>query len=70
MHMRRSSSFAAFREDLKRHFEPSESLAQKAKTVLTSQGIWATFVFRFGQWVYREAPTALRPPLKVVLSHC
>ncbi|MBI2895795.1 MAG: serine acetyltransferase [Deltaproteobacteria bacterium] len=34
-------------------------------TVLGTQGIWATAVFRFGQWVYGDAPSAVRVPLKV-----
>ena len=57
--------FAAFREDLKRHFDPGMSLPAKAKTVLTTQGIWATAVYRFGQWVYRDAPGPVRAPLKL-----
>lgn len=63
--MSRAGIFAAFREDLKRHFDPEMSLPAKAKTILTTQGIWATAVYRFGQWVYRDAPGPVRPPLKV-----
>ncbi len=63
--MSTTSILAAFRADLKRHFEPGASLASKAMTVLETQGIWATAVYRFGQWVYDDAPAAVRVPLKV-----
>ena len=63
--MSRIGIFAAFREDLKRHFDDDMSLPAKAKTILTTQGIWATAVYRFGQWVYGEAPGPVRAPLKL-----
>lgn len=40
------------REDLRRHWAADEPAARKVQIALETQGVWATAVFRFGQWVY------------------
>jgi len=39
-------------EDLRRHWSADEGAARKARIALGTQGVWATAVFRFGQWVH------------------
>lgn len=51
--------------DLGRYVDPDQGALGKAQELLTSQGVWATTVFRYGQWAYSGRRTPLGVPARV-----
>jgi len=56
---------SAFVADLKRHLALGGApVWRQAVTLLTTQGVWATAVYRYGNWAYKQ-PLPVRLPAKV-----
>ncbi len=51
--------------DLDRYVDAEMSAAGKAQELITSQGVWATTVMRYGQWVYSGRRTPLGAPARL-----
>ena len=57
-----------WREDLNRYVEASHDphgFLRRLRIVLFSEGVWAIAVYRFGQYLYEEAPRPLRALLRI-----
>ena len=50
--------------DLQRHWSDDRGLLSNVQELVMSQGVWATVVYRCGQWVYEPGPR-LKAPAKV-----
>ncbi len=48
--------------DLQRYTDPDVGALGQAQELLSSQGVWATTVYRYGQWVYSGRRTPLGLP--------
>lgn len=62
--------FAYLKHDIYRYLYPSDNIShttlrRKLKTILFTQGIWATIVYRFRRWTLYECPI---PLLRKILS--
>jgi serine O-acetyltransferase len=63
------SAWHAIRADVERYFRYTQARTPwaRARTVLVTEGIWATAVYRLSRWVRERAPSpvrfCLRPPL-------
>ena len=57
--------------DFARHTDPDMSTAARVQELVTSQGVWATVVYRYGQWVYsgRRTPLGLPARLGYKVAH-
>lgn len=42
------------KEDLKRYFRTKKNFREKIKTVVLTQGIWATVIYRAGSWCHNH----------------
>ena len=51
--------------DLARHTSPEMSAVAKIQELVASQGVWATVMFRYGQWAYSGGPAPLKLPAKL-----
>jgi serine O-acetyltransferase len=58
--------FDNLRADLARYVSGDEPTWRKLVVYAETQAVWATAVYRYGRWVYTEAPPRLRTPLKAV----
>jgi serine O-acetyltransferase len=57
-----------FRADLDRYVEASHDphgFARRLRIVLFCEGVWAIAMYRFGQYLYEEAPKPLRALLRI-----
>ena len=57
-----------WREDLNRYVEASHDphgFLRRLRIVLFTEGVWAIAVYRFGQYLYEEAPRPLRTLLRI-----
>ena len=57
---------AAWAADRARYIDPSTGFATRVRNLLFTKELWILFLFRFGTWIYLEAPAFLRLPLKLV----
>ncbi len=48
--------------DIGRHWDADESLLANLQEVTLAQGVWATVVFRCGQWSYRQRALPVKVP--------
>lgn len=66
-----SKARQAFRADMDRffaHFETPPTLRQRIRFMMRTEGVWAVFWFRFGQYVRREASFPVRLVLELPLQ--
>ena len=60
--------FRTLKYDLKRHFSQNTSLLQKIERVIFTPGIWATIIYRAGNWIQSNIRfTLLRKTLMIPL---
>lgn len=52
-------------QDLLRHWEPDLGTATNVQNLAMTQGVWATVVYRCGQWVYDSSPPGVGVPAKL-----
>ena len=66
--MRISTLISTLRSDLERYWDDDLGTARNAVNLSQTQGIWATLVFRYGQWVYSGGASRapFKPSYKVV----
>ena len=55
-----AATFRTLQTDLSRHYAPGDSLAKNVVRMVGTQSVWATTVFRLGQWVYEQPRRRLR----------
>ena len=64
--MRTPAMFSTLKSDLERHWDGQRGLAGNLMELGLTQGVWATVVFRLGQWVYADArPAQIRTAFKL-----
>jgi serine O-acetyltransferase len=54
------------RADIERHWFSEESWLKNVHRLIMTQGVWATVVYRYGQWTYEDHPTVIRIPAKMI----
>lgn len=63
--MKLREAVETLRADIQRHWADGGSLGQNLQMLALTQGIWATAVFRMGQWIYGGLPAPLAAPAKL-----
>ena len=53
------------RADIRRHWSEDEGLMTNVQEVALAQGVWATVVYRCGQWAYRQGSLPVRVPARL-----
>jgi serine O-acetyltransferase len=64
--MERDSAWTCLAADLRRYWAPERGLLQNLAELASLQGVWATTVFRYGQWVYSRPRPGYGAPAKIL----
>ena len=51
--------------DIQRHWSEDQGLMSNLQEVTLAQGVWATTVYRLGQWSYRQRSLPLKVPTRL-----